>query len=218
MSSNTVVLGVAGVAVVGVGLALAMQKAEAEKPVASLAPGAQGPVQAPNLPTHTNQPTAEQQNATLLQLLSSYRADLARLDSERLMVEAELRQIEAAGASACEGYALEPEFTYRCNGRPVCGWNEWWELTGQKVNQIILGQCKGSVTGIGSLSDRTVEMRGEHNRPRWEQLMNTIRQGQAQARDVAARYQQAKARLREIDQQVAEVRKKIADLNARGVY
>lgn len=207
--NSAAVLGVAGMAVVGVGLSLTMQRAEAEKPVGG---------QAPNIPTHTTQPDTEQRSATLLQLLSSYRSDLARLDSERLMVEAELRQIEAAGASACEGYALEPEFTYRCNGFPVCGINEWWELTGQKVNQTILGQCKGAVTGIGSLSARTVEMRGEHNRPRWEQLMNTIRQGQAQAQDAAGRYQQTRARLREIDQQIAEVRKKIADLNARGVY
>ncbi len=214
--STAAVLGVAGVAVVGVGLALAMQKAEAEKKVATLAPGEK--VIAPNIPTHTTAPTTEQQNATLLQLLSSYRSDLARLDSERLMVEAELRQIETAGASACEGYALDPEFTYRCNGFLICSINEWWELTGQKVNQTILGQCKGAVTGIGGLSARTVEMRGEHNRPRWEQLMNTIRQGQAQAQDAAGRYQQTSARLREIDQQIAEVRKKIADLNARGVY
>lgn len=107
MSNAAVMLGVAGVAVVGVGLVLANQKAEAEKPVGG---------QAPNIPTHTNQPDTEQQNATLLQLLSSYRSDLARLESEQLTVQIEMQQIESAGARSCEGYAVDPEFTYRCNG------------------------------------------------------------------------------------------------------
>ncbi|GIW38939.1 MAG: hypothetical protein KatS3mg075_420 [Meiothermus sp.] len=61
-------------------------------------------------------------------------------------------------------------------------------------------------------------MKGEHNRARWENLMGIIRQGQAQAQAASARYQQAKARIREIDQQMAEVQKKIRDLNAKGVY
>ena len=219
MSKAALVLGVAGVAVTGVGLVLANQKAEAEKKVATLAPTAPpGTVIAPNIPTHTTQPSAEQQQATLLQLLNSYRSDLARLQSERLTVEYELQQIQSAGNAGCEGYAVEPEFTYRCNGFPVCGWNEWWELTGSKTNQVLLSQCKAAVTGVGSLGDRSIEMRGEHNRPRWENLMGIIRQGKAQAEDAARRYQATQVRLREIDRQIAEVQKKISDLNARGVY
>jgi hypothetical protein len=220
MSKAAVVLGVAGVAAVGVGLVVANQKAEAEKKVAdALAPTAPpGTVTAPNIPTHTTQPSAEQQQATLLQLLNSYRSDLARLQSERLTVEYELQQIESAGNAGCEGYALEPDFTYRCNGFPVCGWNEWWEISGSKTNQTLLNQCKTAVTGVGSLADRTIEMRGEHNRPRWQNLMDIIRQGKAQAEDAATRYQATKLRLQEIDRQIAEVQKKIADLNARGVY
>lgn len=215
----TLVLGVAGVAVVGVGLVVANQKAEAEKKVTTLAPTAPpGTVNAPNIPTHTNQPSAEQQQATLLQLLSSYRSDLGRLESERLTVEYELQQIQSAGNAGCEGYALEPDFTYRCNGFPACGMNEWWELTGSKTNQALLSQCKAVVTGVGSLGDRSIEMRGEHNRPRWENLMGIIRQGKAQAEDAAKRYQNTKLQLVEIDRQIAEVKKKIADLNARGVY
>lgn len=217
MSNAAVVLGVAGVAVVGVGLVLANQKAEAEKGIKTLAPGTPGVI-APNIPTHTTQPDAEQQNANLLQLLNSYRSDLARLQSERLSVEIEMQQAAAAGSSACQGYALEPEFTYRCNGFPVCGINEWWELTGQKVNQTILGQCKAAVIGIGSLVDRTVEMRGDHNRTRWEQLLGIIRQGQAQAQTASGKYQTSKAKLGEVDRQIADVQKKIGDLNARGVY
>jgi hypothetical protein len=219
MSKAALVLGVAGVAVTGVGLVLANQKAEAEKKVATLAPTAPpGTVIAPNIPTHTTQPSAERRQATLLQLLNSYRSDLARLQSERLTVEYELQQIQSAGNAGCEGYALEPEFTYRCNGFPVCGWNEWWELTGSKTNQTLFSQCKGAVTGVGSLGDRSIEMRGKHNRPRWENLMGIIRQGKAQAEDAARRYQATQVRLREVDRQIAEVQKKIADLNARGVY
>jgi hypothetical protein len=219
MSKAALVLGVAGVAVTGVGLVLANQKAEAEKKVAALAPTAPpDTVIAPNIPTHTTQPSAERRQATLLQLLNSYRSDLARLQSERLTVEYELQQIQSAGNAGCEGYAVEPEFTYRCNGFPVCGWNEWWELTGSKTNQVLLSQCKAAVTGVGSLGDRSIEMRGEHNRPRWENLMGIIRQGKAQAEDAARRYQATQVRLREIDRQIAEVQKKISDLNARGVY
>ena len=219
MSKAALVLGVAGVAVTGVGLVLANQKAEAEKKVATLAPTAPpDTVIAPNIPTHTTQPSAERRQATLLQLLNSYRSDLARLQSERLTVEYELQQIQSAGNAGCEGYAVEPEFTYRCNGFPVCGWNEWWELTGSKTNQVLLSQCKAAVTGVGSLGDRSIEMRGEHNRPRWENLMGIIRQGKAQAEDAARRYQATQVRLREIDRQIAEVQKKISDLNARGVY
>jgi hypothetical protein len=219
MSKAALVLGVAGVAAVGVGLVVANQKAEAEKKVDTLAPTAPpGTVTAPNIPTHTTQPSAEQQQATLLQLLNSYRSDLARLQSERLTVEYELQQIQSAGNAGCEGYALEPEFTYRCNGFPVCGWNEWWELTGNKTNQTVLSQCKAVVTGVGSLGDRTIEMRGEHNRPRWQNLMDIIWQGKGQAEAAATRYQATKLRLSEIDRQIAEVQKKIADLNARGVY
>ena len=219
MSKAALVLGVAGVAVTGVGLVLANQKAEAEKKVATLAPTAPpGTVIAPNIPTHTTQPSAEQQQATLLQLLNSYRSDLARLQSERLTVEYELQQIQSAGNAGCKGYALEPEFTYRCNGWPACRLNEWWELTGSKTNQALLSQCKAAVTGVGSLGDRSIEMKGKHNEIRWNDLMNTIRQGKAQAEKAARRYQATKLRLQEIDRQIAEVQKKIADLNARGVY
>jgi len=217
MSKAALVLGVAGVAVTGVGLVLANQKAEAEKKVATLAPTAPpGTVIAPNIPTHTNQPSAERQQATLLQLLNSYRSDLARLQSERLTVEYELQQIQSAGNAGCEGYALEPEFTYRCHWSGC--WHNWWDITGSTVNQVLLNQCKSAVTGVGSLSDRTIEMKGDHNRPRWENLMGIIRQGKAQAEDAARRYQATKAKLREVDRQIAEVQKKIADLNARGVY
>jgi hypothetical protein len=219
MSKAALALGVAGVAVVGVGLVVANQKAEAEKKVSALAPTAPpGTVVAPNIPTHTTQPSAEQKNASLLQLLNSYRSDLARLESERLTVEYELQQVQSAGNAACEGYALEPEFAYRCNGFPVCGWNEWWELTGSKTNQNLLNQCKGTITGVGSLADRTIEMRGEHNRPRWENLVGIIQQSKTQAEAAAARYQATRLRLLEVDRQIAEVQKKIADLNARGVY
>jgi len=221
MSKAALALGVAGVAVVGVGLVVANQKAEAEKKVATLAPTAPpGTVIAPNIPTHTTQPSAEQQQATLLQLLNSYRSDLARLQSERLTVEYELQQIQSAGNAGCEGYALEPVFEEECHWVPLvgCAISKWWNLTGSTVNQTLLNQCKATVTGVGSLDDRSIEMRGDHNRPRWENLMGIIRQGKAQAEDAATRYQATKLRLSEIDRQIAEVQKKIADLNAKGVY
>jgi len=221
MSKAALVLGVAGVAVTGVGLVLANQKAEAEKKVTALAPTAPpDTVIAPNIPTHTTQPSAEQQQATLLQLLNSYRSDLARLQSERLTVEYELQQIQSAGNAGCEGYALEPVFEEECHWLPLigCAVSKWWNLTGSTVNQVLLNQCKAAVTGVGSLGDRSIEMRGEHNRPRWENLMGIIRQGKAQAEDAARRYQATQVRLREIDRQIAEVQKKISDLNARGVY
>ena len=218
MSKAALVLGVAGVAVTGVGLVLANQKAEAEKKVATLAPTAPpGTVIAPNIPTHTNQPSAERQQATLLQLLNSYRSDLARLQDERLTVEYELQQIQSAGNAGCEGYALEPEFEKACHWAG-CIFSKWWELKRSKTNQTLFSQCKAVVTGVGSLGDRSIEMRGEHNRTRWNDLMNTIRQGKAQAEKAARRYQATKLRLQEIDRQIAEVQKKIADLNARGVY
>ena len=218
MSKTALVLGVAGVAVTGVGLVLANQKAEAEKKVNTLAPTAPpGTVVAPNIPTHTTQPSAERQQATLLQLLNSYRSDLARLQSERLTVQYELQQIQSAGNAGCEGYALEPEFEKACHWAG-CIFSEWWELNRRKTNQTLLNQCKAAVTGVGSLSDRSIEMRGEHNRTRWNDLMNTIRQGKAQAEDAARRYQATKLKLLEVDRQIAEVQKKIADLNARGVY
>jgi len=221
MSKTALVLGVAGVAVTGVGLVLANQKTEAEKKVNTLAPTAPpGTVVAPNIPTHTTQPSAERQQATLLQLLNSYRSDLARLQSERLTVEYELQQIQSAGNAGCEGYALEPVFQEECHWIPLvgCAISKWWNLTGSTVNQVLLNQCKAAVTEVGSLGDRTIEMRGDHNRERWENLMRIIRQGKAQAEKAARRYQATKLKLREIDRQIAEVQKKIADLNARGVY
>lgn len=215
MSNAPLVLGVAGVALVGVGLAVAYQKAEAEKKVSTLAPGAPKAV-APNIPTHTTAPTAEQQNATLLQLLSAYRSDLARLQSERLSAEMEMQQAEAAGARACDAYAFEPEFTYRCHWA-TCMVN-WWEMTSRRVDPVIQGRCKAAVTGGGIINSRTVEMRGEHNQEAWQILMNEIEQARNQAQAAAQRYQKAKLQIEQIDRQIAEVQKKIADLNARGVY
>lgn len=217
MNNGLVLLaGVAGAGVLGAAVYLGTRKLPAEQKVGALAPGAKG-VAAPNVPTHTNQPGVEQQNATLLQMLASYEADLRRAQSLADSSQARMRSIEqAAQGGACESYAQNIAWKYNCNGFPVCGINEWWTVERTERNNAAYAQCQSYVKGLGGLSSRSLERKGDPSRH--QQIMDEIGAGYTQATDLRQQYQTAKRDYDNAMQQVEDLKKRISDLNARGVY
>lgn len=217
MNTTAVVLGVGGVAVVGVGLWIVGQRVRAEERVGTLAPGVPG-AYAPNIPTHTVAPRNEQQQATLRQLMTSYRQSLSRLQSERMTIQHEIQQAETQGAAACSRYALDKRTEHRCHETLFVRHDCWWEGVGTIVNQHVQDQCNQVVRGLGDIPPRHPGAYPAAPRGGFGDLPARVDQARTQALAAREARQRAQARLRDVDLQIADVEKKIADLNAQGVF
>ncbi|RIH84713.1 hypothetical protein Mterra_01893 [Calidithermus terrae] len=207
MKPIAVILGLAGVgAAAGAAVLVARSKAPAEEKLEGVAAA---------IPTHTGAP---QQNATKLQLLAAYESDLRKAQSRLELAEAKLREIEAAGNAPCNAYATSPRWEYRCNGFPICSINEWWELVGETRDGTAAEQCRAYVKGLGTIpASRTLEKKGDGG-TRYAAMREAVAAGYRQATDLRAQHQQARAERDAARAEVAETQKKIADLNAQGVF
>ncbi len=220
MNPTVIALGVGGVAVVGVGLWVVHQRVAAEKRVGEIAPGVPG-AYSPNIPTHTvgpGAPGAERELHTLRQMLTSYRQSLNRLESERMTIEHEIQQAESQGAAACDRYALDAVTEHRCQHFLFIGHSCWWEKVGTRVNPTVRDSCVQGVRGLGDIPPRGPGAHPAAPAGGFGELPNKINQAHSQALAARQKRVQAQGRVREVDVKIGELRMKIADLNARGVY
>jgi chromosome segregation ATPase len=123
---------------------------------------------------------------------------------------------------ACRTYAQEPVYTYRCNGIwPLCGLNEWMEVTGVRTDQSAFNACIAYAKAGAVLAGRQVEKRDGIYRSTWQDVdrMNAqIAQGYAQVQDLRKRYEAAQRQYEEAKAQGIELERRIADLESQGVF
>jgi DNA repair exonuclease SbcCD ATPase subunit len=223
----TVVLALSGVAVAGVGLAVANAKAGREKGVGSLAPGARGVV-APNVPTHTTNPQAEQQAASLGQLLASYQSDLRQLEAKELSLRNEMRELEQAAGRSCENYAQNP--VWGCDSEGFMGQSNRCYIKSEAQDAQAYSACRNYATGAAEYLEAARKLpfqnsfnlsgswRDAQAEVQHSQMLKEIAEAYRQVRDIREKYLRKKQEIQSAQEQIAQVRKLISDLNARGVY
>jgi hypothetical protein len=217
MSSATPLLVVGGVALVAGGAYLytkAKPKAEATVPGA--------PPMVPVHPGVTGQPEAGTDRTSLCQVLTGYRSQLRRFQDLMADAQKKMRDLEGLIEGACRTYALEPVYTYRCNGiPPFCGINEWMEVTGVQTDQSAFNACIAYAKTGAALAGRQVEKRDGIYRSTWQdvdRINAKIAQGYAQVQDLRKQYEAAQRQYEEARAQAMELERRMADLESQGVF
>lgn len=222
MNAATGILLVGGAAALGIGVAVSQQKVMAEKtaPQSGLPKGTT--FTPGEIPTHTTNPDTEAQMATWRQLLIAYKSDIANLQSQRANLNYQIAELERQIGAACEGYALDAN--WRC-------FQDFadWRCTSfdRRTDQTALAVCKTAVVDGATPAPRTIpcaESKGLFG-SRWCDAGNAlailnsdIENARKHVGNLARDLQQKKAKAAQLDTQIGDLQKKIADLNARGVY
>ena len=217
MSKATTLLAIAGggALLVGGAYLYARSQPKAEKTV----PGA--PPMVPVHPGVTGQPEAGTDRTSLCQVLTGYRSQLRRFQDLMADAQKKMRDLEALIEGACRTYAQEPVYTYRCNGFIICGLNEWMEVTGVQTNQSAFNACMAYGKTGAALASRTVEKRDGIYRSTWndvDRINAQIAQAYAQVQDLRKQYEAAQRQYEEARAQAMELERRIADLEAQGVF
>ncbi len=217
MSSATTLLAVVGGGALLAGGAYFYAKSQpkAEKTV----PGA--PPMVPVHPGVTGQPQAGTDRTSLCQVLTGYRSQLRRFQDLMADAQKKMRDLEGLIEGACRTYAQEAVYTYRCNGFIICGLNEWMEVTGVQTNQSAFNACVAYAKTGAALAGRVVEKRDGIYRSTWQDIdrINAqIAQAYAQVQDLRTQYEAAQRQYEEARAQAMELERRIADLEAQGVF
>lgn len=227
MNATTGVLLLGGAAVLGVGVAMAQQKVAAEKtPTQTGLP--EGTKFAGNeIPTHTTDPEAEKQMATWRQLLTAYKQNLDHWQNTVVPnLQYELSNLESAINNACSTYAIEPNWYCHQNFLTVT-----WECSDfdrSKTDDKAYSLCKTASADGNSPPPRTVPCQPSLS-PTGNFCMSSasselsilnsdIENARSRVGRLASQYVTKKQELQRAQQKIDEIRKNIADLNARGVY
>ncbi len=211
MKPWVIVPAAAGVALLAVGVVAAQKggflKADEALPAPPLDPGV--------LPQHTR---AGQTKATYCQLISAYRVDLAVAESKVTEAQRRMDQIENEARGVCNVYAETPEHQYHCNGFPVCSWNEWYTVSGTTTDQEAKTLCMSYARGDASaLPLRKHSPWADDENLEIAHINDEIETAWHQVQDLRQRYLAAKRGLKEAKAKVADLVKKIKDLQAQGV-
>lgn len=228
MNATTGVLLLGGAVVLGGGIAMAQQKVTAEKtPTQTGLP--EGTKFAGNeIPTHTTDPEAEKQMATWRQLLVAYKSDITNLQSQRANLTYELTSLEQQIGTACSAYAQSPR--WGCDSEGFLGQSNRCTIKGREQDMDAYSLCRSYGTGNTNALAPSRDIpfqesfslagrwRDAYAVTQYNDLLSEISSGYNQASELRRRYQAKQAEIRAIDDKIADLQKKIADLNARGVY
>jgi hypothetical protein len=227
MNATTGVLLLGGAAVLGVGVAIAQQKVMAEKtPTQSGLP--KGTTFTGNeIPTHTTNPEAERQMATWRQLLTAYKQDLDHWQNTVVPnLQYELSNLESAINNACSTYAIEPN--WHCTQNFFTLTWECSDFDRSKTDNNAYSLCKTASADGNSPPPRTVPCQPSLSptgnfcmgsaSTNLNVLNNDIERARSRVGTLAAQYASKKRELQRAQSKIDEIKKNIADLNARGVY
>jgi len=214
----------AGAVLLGYGLLRGVPEAKALEPVGAVpeAPDLLPRHDTEAIPTHTQEPDdKERERATYCQLLTAYRADLRKWQAKAAAAKTRMSELERLGQAACRVYAQTPRYKYHCNGFPVCGWNEWYTIEGTERDQEAYTLCTNAIKGGVELPSRKLPARSKLSstgKKQLEQMNAEIATARAQVLDLRQKWAKQKAALEEANAQIAELTKKIKDLEAQGVF
>lgn len=222
MNPVYILVGVSGAILIVGGLVVGRTVVAAEQEVderLGAAPGQR--VYSPHVPVHTTAPELERQRQTMLQLLTAYQSDLRKLQSQADVIQMDITRLEGAATAPCEKYAQRPTWRYHCNGFPICSFNEWWSISGTERDGGAFDACRTAVTTGGHLpgpAGHPLRHNDPYNRGALERIHTQNQSGYTQAKNLLGQIQAKRSELAALQPRIAELNKKIADLQAQGVF
>lgn len=177
----------------------------------------------PQVPTHPGvSGQSGQERTSLCQVLTGYRSKLKEYEDLRADAEKKMRDLESLAQGNCRSYAQDPTFQYHCNGFPVCGFNEWWTVSGTQTNQDAYNACMTFLRAGGSLEQRKHPKKdGNSWDDTWadiDRINSQIGAAYNQVQNLHDQYQEAQRQAEEAQQQINNLRRRISDLEAQGVF
>jgi regulator of replication initiation timing len=160
--------------------------------------------------------------ASLCQLLTSYRLELKKRQDELDDLQTKMRNVERQSEDICRVYAQDPVYQYHCNGFPVCGWNEWYTVSGKETNSEAQSLCLTYVKANGTLSQRSHPLKpggtwsATHDALR--DMDGEIAQAYAQLQNLQQQYPEYQRQADQVKTSISGLQKQIADLEAQGVF
>lgn len=213
-----------GVLIVG-GLAVGRGSVAAEQTATDkLKPGGTStPVFTGDIPTHTTDPELEKQQQTYAQLLTTYQQDLrvqqSLADDLRYRIGGIVRDAEGS----LDGYSQRIKWHYYCNGFPVCGMNEWYGIDGTEKDPNRYAVAKTFLNGVGGLAADLIPSAPntkaiQDNLIRFNEITHSIDFAYRQLIAARADIDAKGLELSQIQGRIDDLKKRIADLNAQGVF
>jgi hypothetical protein len=217
MSSTTTLLAIAGGGALLVGGAYLYAKSQpkAEKTI----PGA--PPMVPVHPGVTGQPQAGTDRTSLCQVLTGYRSQLRRFQDLMADAQKKMRDLEGLIEGACKAYALDPIYFENCNstfGFFSCALHKWMEVRGTTTDGAAYASCMSFAKGGARLASRSVPLKYESTKVDIDRINAQIAQAYAQVQDLRKQYEAAQRQYEEARAQAMELERRIADLEAQGVF
>ena len=219
----------AGAALLGYGLLRGAPKIKALQPLGAAPemPGVLPSHDARTIPTHTQRPDAEERaNATYCQLLTAYRQDLRRYKTQQ--DEAKLRMQEALreAEQVCEAFAWRADWSYDYGFMGISGWTTLRKSKDPAIRTRCIEYVKGVAEDPGKPYIKSPPKAGANALDgSWTAVASAIRTLKAQVENARAalpalrdKYARAKADYDRAGAKVAELNKKIKDLEAQGVF
>jgi len=174
------------------------------------------------IPTHLTTPDEEElANATYCQLLTAYRQELRRYETEEADIKLKLKELERNAQSICKVYAQNPVYKYHCNGFPICGINEWYTLSGTETDKEAFALCLNAIKEGAKLPARRHKPRSKlapSSKVELEQLNAEIEAARTQAMELAKKWAKLQGDIEEVEQKVFDFKKRIRDLEAQEVF
>ncbi len=223
-------VGAAGAALVAYGLTRAAPKPKAMEPLGAPPEDPKLlPQQDPSaVPTHTQTPDPQERaSASYCQLLTAYREDLRRYktqaDEAFLRMQDALREAEGV----CKDFAWNATWNYQYAG--LFGANGWTEFH-KEASTALLTRCQEYVKGTAKDPGKPSIPKPPSKGAYWydgtytdvASKINALKQQVEDARAalpaLSQKYAKAKADYDRAQAKVADLKKKIADLEAQGVF
>lgn len=219
MKPWVIVPAAAGVALLAVGVVAAKTGTQLKADEALPAP----PSDPGLLPQHTR---AGQAKATYCQLISAYRVELAKAEGRVTEAKRRMNQIETEARGVCKDFAWNATWTYKYGGPfGASGWTELKKDQPAGLKASCLDYVKGVSASPGKPSIRKPPTAGANFMDQsWHDVREAIVRLQHQVEDARAllpdlrrRYLAAKQEFDDAKAKVADLVKKIKDLQAQGV-
>lgn len=181
------------------------------------------PSEAP-IPKHPGVGTKEtkSERASFCQLLTSYRMELKKRQDELDDLQMKMRNVERLAEDACRVYAQDPVYQYNCNGFPICRWNEWYTVSGKKTNGEAQSLCLAYTRAGGTLLQRSHPLKPGDS---WDDTHDALRamnaeiaQAYDQVQNFRQQYAEYQRQAEQVRASISDVQKRIADLEAQGVF
>ncbi len=179
------------------------------------------------IPTHTQQPDDEERaNATYCQLLVAYRQDLRRYKTQQDMAKNRMDEALREAESICDAFAWKADWSYDYGFMGISGWTTLRKSRDPAVQTRCVEYVKGVAKDPGKPYIKPPPTAGANMLDgSWTAVASAIRSLKAQVESARGalpalrdKYTKAKKEYDFAGAKVADLKKKIKDLEVQGVY